>query len=541
MSETLTLPAGMTITGAIRPGYDRVLTPEALAFVAELTRTFKPRRDALLAARAERSAAIQSGKASFGFLPETKSVREGDWKIKGTPADLQDRRVEITGPIDRKMIINALNSGARVFMADCEDATSPTWDNEVSGQINLMDAVRRTISFTGDNGKKYALNEKTAVLLVRPRGLHLEEKHVLVDGEIVPGSLFDFGLYFFHNVKETLARGTGPYFYIPKLESHLEARWWNEVFVFAQQKLGIENGTIKATILIETLPAAFEMDEILFELRDHIVGLNCGRWDYIFSFIKKLAHDRTKVLPDRSQVTMDKAFLKAYCDLLIKTTHRRGAHAMGGMAAVIPVKGDEAANAEAFARVKADKVREVTAGHDGTWVAHPGLVATAMEVFDAHMKGDNQVSRQRDDVNTTAEDLLEVHVGTRSEHGLRHNVKVGIQYIEAWLRGNGCVPLYNLMEDAATAEISRAQVWQWVRYGVPLEGGLVVTAEKLATIVQEELANIRTELGAARYDAGKFDKASSLFETLSVAPTFEEFLTVPAYDALLLDEPQGSV
>jgi malate synthase len=376
---------------------------------------------------------------------------------------------------------------------------------------------------------------------VRPRGLHLEEKHVRVDGQIVPGSLFDFGLYFFHNAKESLARGTGPYFYIPKLESHLEARWWNEVFVFAQKKLGIENGTIKATILIETLPAAFEMDEILFELRDHIVGLNCGRWDYIFSFIKKLAHDRDKVLPDRSQVTMDKAFLKAYCDLLIKTTHRRGAHAMGGMAAVIPVKGDEAANAEAFARVKADKVREVTAGHDGTWVAHPGLVATAMEVFDEHMKGANQVSRQRDDVHTTAEDLLQVHQGTRSEHGLRHNVKVGIQYIEAWLRGNGCVPLYNLMEDAATAEISRAQVWQWVRYGVPLEGGLVVTKEKLAGIVKEELESIRNELGAARYDAGKFPQAAALFEKLSVAEAFEEFLTVPAYDALLLDEPQGAV
>ncbi len=540
MSTIPTLPAGMRITGEFRPGYERVLTPEALAFVADLARTFSARRDALLAARKQRSADIQSGKASFGFLPETASVRSGDWRIKGTPADLQDRRVEITGPIDRKMIINALNSGARVFMADCEDATSPTWDNEVSGQVNLMDAVRRTISFTAENGKQYKLNDQTATLLVRPRGLHLDEKHVFVDERVVPGSLFDFGLYFFHNAKESLARGTGPYFYIPKLESHLEARWWNDVFVHAQQALGVEVGTIKATILIETLPAAFEMDEILFELRDHIVGLNCGRWDYIFSFIKKLAHDEKKVLPDRAQVTMDKAFLKAYCELLIKTCHRRGAHAMGGMAAFIPIKGDEAANQAAIDKVRADKLREVTWGHDGTWVAHPGLVATAKAVFDEHMPQPNQVSRQRDDVSTTAEDLLRVHEGSRSEHGLRHNVKVGIQYIEAWLRGNGCVPLYNLMEDAATAEISRAQVWQWVRYGVPLEGGLVVTPEKLSVIISEELEAVKAELGEARFAAGKFAEARALFEKLSVAPVFEEFLTVPAYDALLSDEPQGA-
>jgi malate synthase len=541
MTTSISLPAGMRITGAIRPGYERVLTPEALAFVAELTRTFKPRRDELLAARATCTSLIQSGKASFGFLPETEAVRKGDWKIKGTPADLQDRRVEITGPIDRKMIINALNSGARVFMADCEDATSPTWDNEVAGQLNLMDAVRRTIAFTAENGKSYALNDKTATLLVRPRGLHLEERHVFVDDQIVPGSLFDFGLYFFHNAKEALARGTGPYFYIPKLESHLEARWWNEVFVHAQNALGVEVGTIKATILIETLPAAFEMDEILFELKDHIVGLNCGRWDYIFSFIKKLAHDESKVLPDRAQVTMDKAFLKAYCELLIKTCHRRGAHAMGGMAAFIPIKGDDAANAAVMDKVRADKLREVTWGHDGTWVAHPGLVSIAQGVFDEHMPQPNQVSRQRDDVNTTAADLVVVHEGTRTEHGLRHNVKVGIQYIEAWLRGNGCVPLYNLMEDAATAEIGRAQVWQWVRYGVPLDGGLVVTPEKLSAIIAEELAQVKTEIGAARFEAGKFVEARSLFERLSIAPTFEEFLTLSAYDALMLDEPQGAV
>jgi malate synthase len=516
----------LRITGPIRDGYERILTDEALAFVAELAARFTPGRDALLAARRERA-----GRA-FGFLPETKSVRDGDWKVSPIPADLQDRRVEITGPLDRKMVINALNSGAKVFMADCEDATAPTWDNEVSGQVNLYDAARRTISFES-NGKSYALAEKTAVLLVRPRGLHLDEKHVFLDGKAVPGSLFDFGLYFFHNAKELLARGTGPYFYIPKLESHLEARWWNDVFLFAQEALGIARGTIKVTVLIETLPAAFEMDEILYELREHIVGLNCGRWDYIFSFIKKLANDPSKVLPSREQVTMDKAFLKAYSELLIKTCHRRGAFAMGGMAAFIPIKGDAAANDAAMAKVRADKLREVTAGHDGTWVAHPGLVPVAEEIFDAHMKGANQLGVLREDVNVTREDLLRVHEGTRTEASLRHNVKVGVQYVEAWLRGMGCVPLYNLMEDAATAEIARAQVWQWVRYGVALEGGLVVTAEKLSSIVREELAAIRAEIGAERFDSGRFDAASALFENLSIAPQFEEFLTLPAYDQLI--------
>ena len=536
---SLTLPPGVRITGAIQPGYERVLTTEALAFVADLARKYTARRDQLLERRQQRVAETEAGKA-FDFLPETASVRSGDWKIRGVPADLQDRRVEITGPIDRKMIINALNSGAKVFMADCEDATSPTWDNEVSGQSNLMDAVRRTITYTAENGKEYRLNEKTATLLVRPRGLHLQEKHMTVDGVVVPGSLFDFGLYFFHNAKEALARGTGPYFYIPKLESHLEARWWNDVFVTAQEAIGLPIGTIKATILIETLPAAFEMDEILFELKDHIVGLNCGRWDYIFSFIKKLAHDPAKVLPDRAQVTMDKAFLKAYCELLIQTCHKRGAFAMGGMAAFIPIKGDEAANNEAIAKVRADKLREVTWGHDGTWVAHPGLVPVAMAVFDEHMPTPNQLHRLREEVTTTAADLVKIHEGTRTESGLRHNIKVGIQYMEAWLRGNGCVPLYNLMEDAATAEISRAQVWQWVRYAVPLEGGLVVTPEKLSAIIREELAKVREEIGAARFDAGKFAQASALFEKLSVAPRFAEFLTLPAYEQLLEDEAQAA-
>jgi len=536
---SLTLPPGVRITGAIQPGYERVLTTEALAFVADLARKYTARRDQLLERRQQRVAETEAGKA-FDFLPETASVRSGDWKIRGVPADLQDRRVEITGPIDRKMIINALNSGAKVFMADCEDATSPTWDNEVSGQSNLMDAVRRTITYTAENGKEYRLNEKTATLLVRPRGLHLQEKHMTVDGVVVPGSLFDFGLYFFHNAKEALARGTGPYFYIPKLESHLEARWWNDVFVTAQEAIGLPIGTIKATILIETLPAAFEMDEILFELKDHIVGLNCGRWDYIFSFIKKLAHDPAKVLPDRAQVTMDKAFLKAYCELLIQPCHKRGAFAMGGMAAFIPIKGDEAANNEAIAKVRADKLREVTWGHDGTWVAHPGLVPVAMAVFDEHMPTPNQLHRLREEVTTTAADLVKIHEGTRTESGLRHNIKVGIQYMEAWLRGNGCVPLYNLMEDAATAEISRAQVWQWVRYAVPLEGGLVVTPEKLSAIIREELAKVREEIGAARFDSGKFAQASALFEKLSVAPRFAEFLTLPAYEQLLEDEAQAA-
>jgi malate synthase len=441
--------------------------------------------------------------------------------------------VEITGPVERKMIINALNSGANVFMADFEDANSPTWSNQITGQLNLMDAVRRRIEFTDPKtAKQYRLNPTTAVLFVRPRGWHLRERNVTLDGRDLPGGLFDIGLFFFHNAKEQLARGTGPYFYLPKMEHHLEARLWNDVFIFAEETLGLPRASVKATVLIETLPAAFQMDEILYELREHSAGLNCGRWDYIFSFIKKRAADPTSLLPDRGQVTMDKAFLKAYAQLLIRTCHRRGVHAMGGMAAQIPIKDDPAANEAALARVRADKLREVSDGHDGTWVAHPGLVPVAREIFDAHMPTANQIARLREDVHVTREDLLVPHTGTRSEAGLRHNVRVGIQYLESWLRGNGCVPLYNLMEDAATAEIARAQVWQWVRYGVALDDGSVVTAARLHTVIDEEMARIATEQGSARVEKGRFVEARTLFEALSTAPTFEEFLTLPAYEML---------
>ena len=510
-----------------------ILSTEALEFVADLVRTFRPRVKELLAKRAMRQEQLDAqGAASvLGFLEETADVRSGDWKCAPVPALLEDRRVEITGPVDRKMIINALNSGANVFMADFEDATTPTWPNLVEGQQNLFDAVRRTITFEA-GPKKYALNEHTAVLFVRPRGWHLPEKHVVVDGEIAPGSLVDFGLYFFHNGKELVARGAGPFFYLPKLESHLEARLWNDVFLRAQERLGVPRGTIKATVLIETLPAAFEMDEILSELREHSAGLNCGRWDYIFSFIKKRANDPAAILPDRGQVTMDKAFLNAYVQLLIKTCHRRGVHAMGGMAAQIPIKDDPAKNEEALAKVRADKNREVKSGHDGTWVAHPGLVPIAREIFDAHMKGKNQLSVSRSDVTIVAKDLLEVTPGSRSETGLRHNVRVGILYIESWLRGVGCVPIYNLMEDAATAEISRAQVWQWIKHEAKLEDGSSVSPERFRTIVAEEMDRVRGEVGDAGFasDSRKFREARALFEHLSLAPRFEEFLTLPAYE-----------
>jgi malate synthase len=530
----LSLPPGVTVSGPVGPGFSGVLTPEALAFVADLARRFAPRVAELLAARKARQARIDAGEP-LKFLEETRLVRDGDWRVAPLPADLLDRRVEITGPVDRKMIINALNSGANVFMADFEDATAPTWENQVRGQINLADAVRRTIRLEAP-GKVYELNDKVATLFVRPRGLHLEEAHLLVDGRPVPGSLFDFGLFFFHNAREQVARGTGPYFYLPKLESHLEARLWNDVFLHAQQAVGLPAGTIKATVLIETLPAAFEMDEILHELRQHSAGLNCGRWDYIFSFIKKLSADTTRVLPDRGQVTMEKGFLRAYSQLLIKTCHRRGVHAMGGMAAQIPIKNDPAANEAALAKVRADKQREVANGHDGTWVAHPGLVPVAREIFDAHMKGKNQIDNLRADVEVTEADLLAVPGGTRTEEGLRHNIRVGVQYIEAWLGGQGCVPLYNLMEDAATAEISRAQVWQWQRNGAELEGGQRVTPELLTRLIAEEMLRVRAELGDARYDEGHFPEAIELFQRLSVAERFEEFLTVPAYRQLLTHE-----
>jgi malate synthase len=526
-----TLSPGVVLRGPWSPDYAPVLTPEAIAFVTKLTRTFGERREALLARRQERQAAFNRGHRPH-FLPETKAIREGDWKVAPLPKDLLDRRVEITGPVERKMIINALNSGASVFMADFEDANSPTWENVVRGQLNLMDAVRRTISFEAENGKHYALNEKTAVLFVRPRGWHLPERHLEVDGKPVPGAFFDFGLFFFHNAKEQLARGTGPYFYLPKMESHLEAQLWNDVFLLAQQELGIPRGTIKATVLIETLPAAFEMHEILYALREHSAGLNCGRWDYIFSFIKKLQTDPTFLLPDRGQVTMDKAFLDAYSRLLIQTCHRRGVHAMGGMAAFIPIKGDPAANEKALAQVRADKLREVKNGHDGTWVAHPGLVPLARAVFDEHMKGPHQLDNLRTDVKVGETELLKVPRGTRTEEGLRHNIRVGVQYMAAWLDGLGCVPLYNLMEDAATAEISRAQVWQWIHHGATLEDGRHVTPELFRQEFSEEMARLEKEGAPKRYGVEQFARARELFERLSTTPTFEEFLTLPAYEAL---------
>jgi len=530
------VPAARTLVGEgieIRGAREaEVLTPSAVAFVADLHRRFAPRVSELHRRRAEKQRLFDAGERP-DFLAETAGIRQADWTVATLPPDLLDRRVEITGPVDRKMVINALNSGASVFMADFEDANSPTWDNVVLGQRNLMAAVRGDIQYVqAETRKVYALGPRPAVLMVRPRGWHLRERHVLVDGQEAPGALVDFGLFFFHNAKALVAKGTGPYFYLPKLEGHLEARLWNDVFLRAQEALGLPSGTIKATVLIETLPAAFEMDEILYELREHSAGLNCGRWDYIFSFIKKLRNDPACVLPDRSQVTMDRAFLRAYSLLLIRTCHRRGVHAMGGMAAQIPVKGDDAANQAALGKVRADKEREARDGHDGTWVAHPGLVSLAREIFDAGMPTPHQIHRKREDVTITREDLLRVPGGTRTEQGLRHNVRVGVQYLEAWLRGQGCVPLYNLMEDAATAEISRAQVWQWIRHAAPLADGSLVTPSRFRVVLHEEMERVRHEVGDARFRGGRFAEAVRLFEALATAPGFEEFLTIPAYSML---------
>ncbi|MDQ2693950.1 MAG: malate synthase A [Pseudomonadota bacterium] len=521
---------GVEVLGTVTPAYREILTPEAMGFVADLQRRFGPTREALLAARRERQQAISAGEFP-DFLPQTAEIRAADWRVGDIPADLQDRRVEITGPTDRKMVINALNSGARVFMADFEDSLTPAWDNLLDGQINVRDAARRRIELVTPEGRRYALNPRTATLLVRPRGWHLPEKHVRVDGRPMSGSLFDFGLYLFHNARTLRDNATGPYFYLPKLESHLEARLWNDVFNFAQDVLDLPRGTVKATVLIETITAAFEMDEILYELKDHMVGLNCGRWDYIFSFIKKFHAHPGFVLGDRSQVTMTTRFLRAYSQLLIRTCHRRGAFAMGGMAAQIPIKSDPEANANALAKVRADKEREAGDGHDGTWVAHPGLVPVAMEVFDRHMPRPNQLERLRDDVRVTAADLLQVPEGTITEAGLRSNVSVGVQYLEAWLGGLGCVPLYNLMEDAATAEISRAQIWQWIRHpGGVLEDGRKVTADLFRQILAEELDNIRQEVGEARFAGGRFALAGELLDNICTADDFVDFLTLVAYE-----------
>jgi malate synthase len=524
-------PDGIELRGQLPVGSDEILTADAVRFVADLARRFEATRQDLLRRREVRQQEIAAGRMP-DFLVETAAVRQSDWKVAPIPNDLLDRRVEITGPVERKMIINALNSGANVFMADFEDSNSPTWQNNIEGHLNLRDAVRREISFTSPEGKQYRLNENIATLLVRPRGWHLSEKHMLLDGKPISGSLFDFGLFFFHNAAAQIGKGTGPYFYLPKMESHLEARLWNDVFCFSQEKLGIPHGSIRATVLIETILAAFEMDEILYELRDHSAGLNCGRWDYIFSFIKKFRSRPDFVLPDRAQVTMQSHFLKSYVDLLIKTCHRRGIHAMGGMAAQIPIKNDPAANERALDKVRQDKLREVRAGHDGTWVAHPGLVSIAKEVFDLHMSSPNQISVSRDEVSVKASDLLSVPDGEITEQGLALNIDVGIQYLESWLRGNGCVPIYNLMEDAATAEISRTQVWQWIRHGARLADGRPIDAGLVRQIIPQQLEKVRATIGAARFDAGKYDLASRLFEEMSISGDFPEFLTLRAYEFL---------
>lgn len=519
-------PWGVTVSGRITPGYEKILSFEALDFITSLHRKFNPTRLALLNKRIARQKELDNGIIP-GFLAETEYIRNGTWVVGKIPSDLLDRRVEITGPVDRKMIINALNAPVKVFMADFEDSNSPTWSNTIEGQINLMDAVRRTISYTNpDNGKLYTLNHSTATLMVRPRGWHLNEKHILIDSEKASGSLVDFGLFFFHNAHALIQKGTGPYFYLPKMESHREARLWNDVFVFAQEWLGIPVGTIKATVLIETILAAFEMDEILYELRDHSAGLNCGRWDYIFSFIKKFRNHKNHVLPDRAVITMDRHFMKSYVNLLVQTCHKRHTHAMGGMAAQIPIKNDERANTIALEKVRADKEREARAGHDGTWIAHPGLAEIALNAFDSVMPHANQIGLKRDEISISADDLLKVPIGEITEVGVRHNIRVGIQYIAAWLGGNGCVPLYHLMEDAATAEICRSQLWQWVKHGASLNNGTIITPDIFLEMFNDELSQLTDS------DNGKLEHAANLFKKMVLKEEFDEFLTVPAYEFL---------
>jgi len=523
----------IVLKGAVSAEFATVLTPEALDFVVKLHRKFNATRVELLKKREERQLLIDKGQLP-DFLSETKAIREGDWVAAPIPADLHDRRVEITGPVDRKMIINALNSGAKVFMADFEDSNSPTWTNCIEGQINLRDAINKTISYENpENGKSYKLNPEIATLLVRPRGWHLPEKHVLIDGEIASGSLFDFGLYFFHNVKNLLANGTGPYFYLPKMESHLEARLWNDVFVFAQNELGIAQGTIKATVLIETITATFELHEIIYELREHMAGLNCGRWDYIFSYIKKFRNlDARFVLPDRAQVTMAVPFMANYSKLVIQTCHKRRVHAMGGMAAFIPIKNDEAANNAAVEKVRQDKLREVTNGHDGTWVAHPGLVKLAMDIFNEHMTTPNNYHIKREGEVYTQSDLLELPAGTITEAGLRMNINVGILYIESWLRGVGAAAIHNLMEDAATAEISRTQVWQWIKNKSKLDDGREVTYDLFKSLLPSELEKVKSYVGEAAYNTDTMKRAIEMFDVLVQVGDYKEFLTLPAYEEI---------
>ncbi|HMW95137.1 MAG TPA: malate synthase A [Chitinophagales bacterium] len=521
---------GIEIKGEYRPEWAEIITPEAVAFFAKLQRKHNARRKELLQKRVERQVRLDAGELP-DFLPETKEIRESAWTVAPVPADIQDRRVEITGPVDRKMIINALNSGAKVFMADFEDSNAPTWENNIQGQVNLRDANRKAISFVNEaNGKEYKLNEKHAALFVRPRGWHLLEKHVIVDGEEVSGGIWDFALYFFHNVKQRLENGSGLYLYLPKMESHLEARLWNAIFVDAQNELGVPQGTVKATVLIETIVATFELNEILYELKEHSAGLNCGRWDYIFSFIKRTVKNKAFLVPDRTQVTMTTHFLKSYSELVIQTCHKREAFAMGGMAAQIPIKDNPEANEIALAKVRADKEREAKAGHDGTWVAHPGLVQIAMDIFNEYMPTPNQIFNKREDVHVTAADLLKVPEGTITLGGLKNNIDVGIQYLEAWLRGNGCVPIHNLMEDAATAEISRTQVWQWVHHeDAKLDDGTKVTKELVQKLIDEQKEAYKTSFGD-KYAATKFDLAIDLFTKMSLQDTLEEFLTLEAYN-----------
>ena len=528
MSQSL--PAGVEIRAEISPAFAEILTPEALSLVATLHRRFESRRQELLAKRVDRVARLEAGERP-DVLAETKSIRDGDWTIAPLPKDLHCRRVEITGPVDRKMVINALNSGADSFMADFEDSNTPNWTNQIHGQINMRDAIRRTISLD-QNGKQYRLNERVAVLCVRPRGWHLDEKHVLIDGRRVSGGIFDLALYMFHNARELLARGSGPYFYLPKMESHLEARLWNDIFVMVQEELGLPLGTIKATVLIETIVAAFEMDEILYELRQHSAGLNAGRWDYIFSCIKKFKVDRNFCLADRSKVTMTAPFMRSYALLLLKTCHRRQAPAIGGMSALIPIKNDPEKNAVAMQGIINDKRRDATDGYDGGWVAHPGLVEPAMKEFVAVL-GDrpNQIDKQRPDVTVAAGDLLRFEPETPiSEAGLRMNINVGIHYLGSWLTGNGCVPIHNLMEDAATAEISRSQVWQWIRSPKgTLEDGRKITAEMVRALVPEELAKVKAVVGG---ETSTYDRAAKIFEEMSTSEAFAEFLTLPLYEEI---------
>ncbi len=529
LTKNSTAVEGLEFLAEVTPEFSEILTPEAMAFVIKLEGAFGERRRELLAKRDERQAEINAGKMP-DFLPETELIRESDWVVAPIPTDLENRRVEITGPVDRKMVINALNSGANVYMADFEDSHSPTWAATIEGQINMRDAVRGAITFTAPTGKFYELGDKLATLMVRPRGWHLEEKHVLLNGRPLSASLFDFGLFFFHNARALLDKGSGPYFYLPKLESHLEARLWNDVFVLAQDELGIPQGSIRATVLIENILATFEADEILYELRHHSAGLNCGRWDYIFSAIRKFQNHPEFYLPDRSQVTMTTHMMRTYSLYVIKVCHKREIHAMGGMAAQIPIKSDPVANQIALDKVRADKTREAQDGHDGTWVAHPGLVQIAREEFDEYMPAANQIFRKLDDFEVTAQDLLTVPEGTITEQGLQLNVDVGIQYMASWLSGNGCVPIYNLMEDAATAEISRSQVWQWLHNPhTQLEDGRPITVELFLETVAKVLAELKEKVGTEHFDTHNYELAAKLFSEISLEDKFTDFLTLKAY------------